>query len=98
MLVGDLADEPRLRRGQTPAGDFHPQHEGISSLTLRVEPDPLQPLRLPLDAQDRGRTFDGVTVQHGLLDLEWVPGRFPALDLVQFLPLPQCWRHGDSLS
>src|SRR5688572_28405091 len=83
VLGGDLADEPGLRRGEPPAGNLDPQHEGVAPLPLRVEPDPLQALRLPLDAQNRGRTLQRVAVEHRLLDLEWVPGRFPALDLIQ---------------
>src|SRR5829696_372521 len=73
VLDGDLADEPRLRRGEPPAGDLHPQHKGVSALPLRVEPDPLQPLRLPLDTQNRGRSFNGIAVEHRLLDLERMP-------------------------
>ena len=87
VLVGDLADEPGLRRGQPPAGDLHPQHEGVAALPLRVEPDPLQPLRLALDTQDRGRSLKGVAIQHRLLDLQRVPRRFPALDLIQLCVL-----------
>ena len=30
VLVGDLADQPGLRRGQPPAGDLDPQHEGVA--------------------------------------------------------------------
>src|SRR5215217_5761675 len=83
VLRGALADEPGLRRGEPPAGDLHPQHEGIAALSLRVEPDPLQPLRLTLNAQDRGRSLQRVAIQYRLLDLERVPSRFPALDLIQ---------------
>ena len=94
VLVGDLPDQPRLRRRQPAAGDLHPQHEGVAALPLRIEPDPLQPLRLPIDRRDRRRPLPRIRVENRLLHLQRMPRRLPPLDLIQLLVMsPRRCRH-----
>jgi hypothetical protein len=74
----------RLSGGQDPSRHLDAHHERITTLALRVNPDPLESFELSRDRVECVDAVVGVRIYDGGRDLKGVPAQLHKFGLVQF--------------